>query len=94
MSLGGYCRAGWRCGTRLRIENTLFLAHEQLVELTHRKCPSAQMRALRSMGIEFAERPDGTPVVSREHVESRLGVKPSDREKSDKEPVIDWSLVK
>lgn len=76
MSLGGYCRVGWRCGTKPRANGAVFLTHAQLAELIYRKRPSAKMRGLRAFGIEFAGRPDGTPVVSREHVEARPGVNP------------------
>lgn len=92
MSLGGYYRAGSRCGTKPRADGAVVLTHEQLVELTHRKRPSAQMRALRSMGTESAERPDGTQVVSREGIAARLGVKASAREKAITEPVVNWSF--
>lgn len=37
----------------------------ELEELTHKVRPSAQVKALRAMGIEHRVRPDGTPLVLR-----------------------------
>lgn len=41
------------------------LTPEELIDLTHRKRPSAQLKALRSMGIEGRMRPDNTVAVLR-----------------------------
>ena len=51
----------------------MILSKEQLIELTGKMKPSAQIRALRSMGINHRIRPDGTPAVSESHIESILG---------------------
>lgn len=50
----------------------VLLTEDELILLTGRRRPSAQIRALRNMGIEHRVRPDGTPAVSRAHVESLL----------------------
>lgn len=63
----------------------------ELVALTHRTRPSAQVRVLRAMGIEHRVRPDGTVAVSRAHVEHLLGGKTSGT--VEKEHVIDWKAV-
>jgi len=51
----------------------LFLSREELEELTGYKKPSAQARALNSMGIEYRVRPDGAVIVLRSHLEAILG---------------------
>jgi hypothetical protein len=51
----------------------MMLSPDELFELTHRTRPSAQMRALRYMGIECRVRPDGSVAVLRLHVEAVLG---------------------
>lgn len=52
----------------------MYLSTEELIELTHRKRPSAQRRALKSMGIDNLVRPDGTLVVLRSSVEIAVGI--------------------
>ena len=54
-----------------RIE--MLLTRKELQSLTHRVRPSAQLRALRFMGIEARQRPDGTVAVLRTAVESSMG---------------------
>lgn len=51
----------------------MFLTPEELVELTHAKRSNAQVRALCMMGIEHKQRPDGSVVVLRAHVERLFG---------------------
>lgn len=46
----------------------LCLTPEELQELTGRERPSAQVKALRGMGIEHRVRPDGTAFVLRAHL--------------------------
>jgi hypothetical protein len=41
----------------------MFLTSDQIFELTGYRRPSAQVRALRRMGVEHWIRPDGRPVV-------------------------------
>lgn len=41
----------------------LALTHDELIELTGKRRPSAQARALRAMGVAYIPRPDGTLVV-------------------------------
>lgn len=56
---------------------------EELVEITNKRRPSAQIRALRKMGIEHRPRPDGTVFVHRKHVDHLLG---APNALSDKDP--------
>lgn len=56
-------------------EIPLTLTGVELYDLTHKKRPAAQVRALRSMGLEHRRRPDGTVAVLREHVFELMGGK-------------------
>ena len=51
----------------------MFLRNEEIVALTNRQRSAAQVRALRTMGIEHRVRPDGTVAILRSHVEYLLG---------------------
>lgn len=53
--------------------SALFLTDEELQDLTRRERYSAQVRALRRMGIEHRIRPDGSVLVLRSHVDNLLG---------------------
>ena len=53
--------------------SSLTLTDAELVELTGKRRPSAQIRALRHMGIHHKRRGDGTLVVARAHFELLLG---------------------
>jgi len=52
---------------------SLLLDTDELIELTHKCRPHAQLKVLAAMGIESKVRPDGTLAVSRAHVEAVLG---------------------
>lgn len=45
-----------------------FLTDEEIQELTERKVRPAQVRVLRSMGIQHRVRPDGSVVILRAHI--------------------------
>lgn len=47
----------------------LFLTDAELYELTGKRLPSAQCRALTLMGIRFVQRPDGKPKIPRAWIE-------------------------
>lgn len=51
----------------------MLLTVQEVRELTGMQRPSAQARALQSMGIECRRRPDGSEVVLRTVVEAVLG---------------------
>lgn len=51
----------------------MLLTAEEVRELTGMQRPSAQARALQSMGIECRRRPDGSVVVLRAVVDAVLG---------------------
>lgn len=52
---------------------SICLSAEELYELTHKKMPSAQIRELRYLGIDFKVRGDGTPLVLRATIEGVAG---------------------
>jgi hypothetical protein len=45
-----------------------FLSYEEIQALTHRKVRTAQVRALKAMGIEHRVRPDGSVAILRAHI--------------------------
>ena len=70
----------------------LFLEADELYGLTQRRRRDAQVRMLRSMGIEHRVRADGSVAVLRAHVEQLFGAPQGIwREKREIEP--DWSAV-
>lgn len=66
------------------------LTDEQLVEVTHKKRPTAQCRALRHMGIQHRQRPDGTVLVHRQHYDNLLGVVANAKVTPEKRFEINW----
>ncbi|WP_396622284.1 DUF4224 domain-containing protein [Marinobacter sp. W-8] len=52
----------------------LILDQEELVKLTGKAKKLAQRKALRSMGVKFGERLDGTPVVTIDAVREFIGI--------------------
>lgn len=69
---------------------SLTLSPDELKELTHKARPSAQVRALRAMGIEHKVRPDGSVAVLRSHVDAQMGA-PKERRVTDWQP--NWSAA-
>lgn len=55
----------------------MFLSAAEIFELTKRKKPSAQMRRLRAMGVDFKPDGDGKPLVLKSVVERWAGGKPA-----------------
>lgn len=53
--------------------NNMFLSAEEIVSMTERVQRSAQVKVLRSMGVEFRQRPDGSLAIARAHVENIFG---------------------
>lgn len=52
---------------------TMFLTADEVHDLTDRIQRTAQKKVLRSMGVEFRERPDGSVAILRAHVEKLFG---------------------
>jgi hypothetical protein len=55
----------------------MLLTDAELVELTRRRKPGWQARALHRMGIPYRRRPDGTLAVLRIHVETPPAADPA-----------------
>ena len=54
--------------------NSLNLTESELIEVTGKKRSSVQVRILRKLGFEVKVRPDGYPLVAREHYLRVMGV--------------------
>lgn len=65
---------------------TLVLTPDELIELTHRRRPAAQARALRQMGIDFLQRVDGTLAVFRDSLHAGVA-----NAKLARDAQINWS---
>lgn len=70
----------------------MFLTSEEVIDLTGKKRPSAQVRALRGMGIEHRVRADGKVIVARAHIEKILDCNVENKVKKRIEPK--WELMK
>jgi len=53
--------------------DTLSLNKIELIEITGREKPSAQIKWLRSKGFTVLLRADGSPLLSRTHFEAMMG---------------------
>lgn len=53
--------------------DSICLTKEEIIKITGRKKPSAQIKYLRSQGFTVVPRADGTPLVSRNHFEAMMG---------------------
>lgn len=69
----------------------MFLTPEEVIELTHKKKRSAQICALRGMGIEHRIRPDGTIAIMRSHIEKILGGLASKNDRINHQKQPNWS---
>lgn len=67
---------------------SLFLSAPDLEQLTGRKRPGAQRRALEQMGIAFVPDPEGRPRVLRALVESMMGAAPGRAMLATREPQL------
>lgn len=52
--------------------SSIFLTDDELRDVTHRRNPSAQIRALERIGAPWRRRPDGTLIVGRLALEKAL----------------------
>lgn len=70
----------------------MFLSSDEIHSMTNRVQRSAQAKMLRSMGIEFRQRADGSLAVLRSHVEQLFGaVAAAKRKKAPAEP--NWGAL-
>lgn len=70
----------------------MFLDDDELRSMTKRVQRTAQAKMLRSMGIAFKQRADGTLAVLRAHVEKEFGAG-KERQSKAKEFQPNWSAV-
>lgn len=68
--------------------DSMFLTEAEIIELTGKRRHSAQVRVLRTLGVEHKVRPDGSIVASRAHVDSVLGVRTPKSKMKAWEPVF------
>lgn len=71
----------------------IFLEEDEITLLTHRSQHTAQVRALRFMGIEHKVRADGSVAVLRSHIENIFGGTPASEAKKPKVTTPDWSVI-
>lgn len=71
---------------------SLVLSDTEIVELTRKRRPSAQVRALRHLGIDHKQRADGSILVARSHFED-LHKATSSSKMLPKRTEPDWSKV-
>ena len=69
----------------------MLLNDAEIADLTHRTRHRAQAVVLRAMGIEHKQRPDGSLVVLRAHVEHLLGGTTPAKVSKAQEP--DWDSI-
>lgn len=70
----------------------MFLSADEISSMTSRVQHAAQMKVLKSMGIEHRARPDGSLAVLRSHVEQVFGVGAAPkRKKTPSEP--NWGAL-
>jgi hypothetical protein len=70
----------------------MFLSEEEIREMTQRIKRSAQAKMLRSLGIVFKIRADGSLLVLRSHVEKEMGDAPAGKAKQ-KDYQPNWSGI-
>lgn len=72
---------------------SMFLSQEEVAQLTGKKRRPAQVLALKTMGVEHIERPDGAVIVSRSHIERLLaGIMPAHLESGNKQQP-NWEAI-
>jgi hypothetical protein len=54
--------------------DTINLTEKELIEITGKKRSSSQINILRKLGFEIKVRPDGKPILCREHYLRMMGV--------------------
>lgn len=72
---------------------TLFLLEPELRSLTGRIQRSAQVRVLRSMGIEHRIRPDGSVAVLRDHIQKIFDGAPSTSKRETRTVMPRWDAI-
>ena len=74
------------------IVTSTFLEPEEVLALTGRKVRPAQVRALKSMGIEHRVRPDGSVAILRAHI-TKVFDGSSDTQRKTKTQQPNWDAM-
>jgi len=69
----------------------LHLTDDEIQEITGKTRWSAQVRALRQLGLDVKPRLDGKPLVVRQHYLQQMGVSYTDKVTVEQEP--DWGVL-
>lgn len=72
---------------------SLVLTDSELIELTRKRRPAAQVRALRYLGINHKQRADGSVLVARSHFEDLQKATSSSKMLVQRQEP-DWSKIK
>lgn len=70
----------------------MFLSSDEIYSMTERVQRRAQAKMLRSMGVEFRQRADGSLAVLRRHVEKIFGA-PLEHKSKSKEFQPNWDGI-
>ena len=57
----------------------LFLSKEEIFDLTGKERPTAQIKVLNALGLNYQQRPDGRLLILRNAVEEIFGVRNRDK---------------
>jgi len=68
----------------------MFLSADEISSMTSRVQRAAQAKVLRTMGVEFRQRPDGSLVIARAHVEKIFGCA-AEKNKKTREFTPNWN---
>lgn len=69
----------------------MFLSESQLYFLTRKKHHRAQVQVLNALGVNYKKRPDGSLIVSEQHIQQLLGVDASSVNVKQVDP--NWSVI-
>lgn len=72
----------------------IFLTKSEIYGLTNRLNQSAQIRALKTMGIEHKVRPDGSVAILRDHITKIFGGIPDPTRRVSKIASPNWDAFK
>lgn len=69
-----------------------FLSRDEIIQLTGKRTTASQCSVLNGMGVRYKQRPDGFPVVLRQHIQHEFGGMESTVKES-KRAQPNWSMV-
>jgi acetolactate synthase regulatory subunit len=71
----------------------LFLSQTEVVLLTGRTVRTAQVKALKAMGIEHKVRPDKSVAILRSHIEKVFDGQTQTNPKKQHQPTVNWDAM-